>query len=655
MSKTLQELKQAALDIKRSTAPESITAPQLGQLLDDIIEYAYTADESAINELKETVQGLVEKTGRNVVVFVAETNEGSGLSYGLGGGSEALRVMGSGGIRTFTGKTGNVPALIIDGSLIQTGASPEQISTAIKKWLDEHPEATTTVADGSITLVKLSTELQNAIKEGGTAIDSMSGGFILSEVAAGLKLALGLDLEKEDGTIITDWREDIIIPFATHLTGGAMSPQHVLAIENVQQDIEEVLKPDLQSAVQSAQNAERNVGELSRNFTSIEEALEGVSSETANAILISLLKNQLKSKIPTTEEDGFFVPDVNGNIGMKYDAQGLDFAELAPHAQDLLKEMFSNGNANGFINVKESGVYIIDNFGRIGADLTKGKFANKEEEKEYDFIVFAGQSNMAGRGVTSDEHPEGYPLITEGYEYNSSKSLNSITLAQEPFGTEMFSSTNATKQGTMIVSFMNAYFNSTGVPVIGMLSALGGTYISEWVEGGRCFANMRANINNAFMCFRNRNIKIRHKYIVWCQGEAEAEAGSGLDAEAYKSSLVSMFNSLKNSCGIEKLFVVRIGNRNPTDNASNAGKYKTMINLQTEICQQTEDIVMASCGFAGMLERGLMKDAFHYYQQAYNEVGNDAGRNVAFYVNTGIEPTMIDTETNQLYYSHKLR
>lgn len=44
-------------------------------------------------------------------------------------------------------------------SKIKTGITPEAISNAVDDWLDDHPEATTTVEDGSITAAKLSQDL----------------------------------------------------------------------------------------------------------------------------------------------------------------------------------------------------------------------------------------------------------------------------------------------------------------------------------------------------------------------------------------------------------------------------------------------------------------------------------------------------------------
>ena len=44
--------------------------------------------------------------------------------------------------------TGTIVGLI---KSLAPGVEPGQIETAVNSWLDDHPEATTTVQDGSIT------------------------------------------------------------------------------------------------------------------------------------------------------------------------------------------------------------------------------------------------------------------------------------------------------------------------------------------------------------------------------------------------------------------------------------------------------------------------------------------------------------------------
>ena len=43
------------------------------------------------------------------------------------------------------------------------------------------------------------------------------------------------------------------------------------------------------------------------------------------------------------------------------------------------------------------------------------------------------------------------------------------------------------------------------------------------------------------------------------------------------------------------------------------------------------EFVMVSRSFKTFAAKGLMKDRFHYLQPAYNEVGEEAGKNVAAY------------------------
>ena len=54
--------------------------------------------------------------------------------------------------------------------------------------------------------------------------------------------------------------------------------------------------------------------------------------------------------------------------------------------------------------------------------------------------------------------------------------------------------------------------------------------------------------------------------------------------------------------------------------------------MQEAIAAERTDWTVVSRAFATMRERGLMKDDFHYYQQAYNEVGTQSGQAAAAYV-----------------------
>ncbi|MNP83806.1 hypothetical protein D3C76_1828530 [compost metagenome] len=65
---------------------------------------------------------------------------------------------------------------------------------------------------------------------------------------------------------------------------------------------------------------------------------------------------------------------------------------------------------------------------------------------------------------------------------------------------------------------------------------------------------------------------------------------------------------------------------------------------QTNVCQTCEHAVLVSAKFASMAAEGLMKDPFHYVQEAYNIVGDEAGSNTAVHILTGKEPYIEDTQ-----------
>ena len=271
-----------------------------------------------------------------------------------------------------------------------------------------------------------------------------------------------------------------------------------------------------------------------------------------------------------------------------------------------------------------------------------------------DLFMFMGQSNMAGRGITSDEHPEKAPTMIKGagYEYRAVSDDTKLFNVEEPFGKNEnvigAIDDGQDKTGSMVTSFVNAYYANNGnIPVIAVSASQGGTLSSQWVANSAKLNDAINRLHKAVEYLKNNGYSIRHKYMVWCQGESDAD--SNYSRETWTGNFNSMLSSML-SAGIEKCFLVRIGNCNISGSED---RYKNMISWQTEMAQTNKNVVMVSCDYAGMKKRGLMKDEFHYYQAGYNECGTYAGINTAYYVTTGKEPIMYDTEDSSLYYSHK--
>ena len=169
-------------------------------------------------------------------------------------------------------------------------------------------------------------------------------------------------------------------------------------------------------------------------------------------------------------------------------------------------------------------------------------------------------------------------------------------------------------------------------------------------------------LDTAEQYFSHHAVSIRHRFVLWCQGETDGDLGTS--PEAYEEGFLSLRSALLTH-GMEHLFLIRIGCFNdmsqkagsPDDrsrkdaalrNAASsfsvpgnaAGRdqkqtvpdYAPIRAAQEHLALTCPDVTMVSRLFSGMREQGLMKDAFHYYQHAYNLVGEDAGRHAAEYV-----------------------
>lgn len=272
---------------------------------------------------------------------------------------------------------------------------------------------------------------------------------------------------------------------------------------------------------------------------------------------------------------------------------------------------------------------------------SKGLIGDRQEEeaKVVDLVIFMGQSNMAGRGVAAEA-----PVVQEGhgYEFRAVSDPTKLYPIAEPFGVNenrgVISET--TKTGSLVSAFAESYYSHTGVPIVGVSAAQGGKSIDFWATGGDALNETIARYNAAKTYLEENDYTVRHQYMVWLQGEADGKGG--MTTDAYKIKLENLFIQMKKQ-GVEKAMVIRIGERQ-----NNTTVHDAIILAQTELCRTHNDFVLINGMLAG-IEGSAMKDDAHFKQSTYNEVGADAGKNMAYYVNTGMEPYFFDPEYNNFY------
>ena len=252
--------------------------------------------------------------------------------------------------------------------------------------------------------------------------------------------------------------------------------------------------------------------------------------------------------------------------------------------------------------------------------------------KRVDIVIFMGQSNIAGRGMTSQQWTEAAPAVTEGagWEYRAISDPSKLYPIEEPFGVHEnlngYIDDGSKKTGSLVSAFINAYYAGNGkVPTVAVSASKGGTAIAGWSGNGAYLFDALHRLKSAQDFVAQSDKTVRHIYAVWCQGETDADIHTS--KEEYVNGFTNMVAQLKKA-GVEKVLMISIGHINDD---SQRDLYEEMIVWQAELAAQNPDVVMVSDDFVTMRERGLMKDIFHYYQAGYNECGEIAGKNAALY------------------------
>lgn len=239
---------------------------------------------------------------------------------------------------------------------------------------------------------------------------------------------------------------------------------------------------------------------------------------------------------------------------------------------------------------------------------------------------------MAGRGISCERFPDVPPALIPdaGMEFRAVSDPFTLHKIAEPFGAAENNPSGINepgmKTGSLVTSFVNSYYKLTDLPVLGISASKGGSSISMWQGKDDYLSDALKRLSSAqdFCC--RHGITLRHQFLLWCQGETDGDHNLPGDeyVKLFTNTLRLFFNS-----GIEHCFLIGIGEYNG-ERADIS--YREIREAQYALCSTQTDVTLVCRAFETMKARGLMKDAFHYYQAGYNEAGAIAGRCCGEYV-----------------------
>jgi hypothetical protein len=250
--------------------------------------------------------------------------------------------------------------------------------------------------------------------------------------------------------------------------------------------------------------------------------------------------------------------------------------------------------------------------------------------KEADLILFMGQSNMSGAGGHGADAPQ---LIKgAGYEYRAITMPSELCVLEEPFGQnehkEGFLDDRGLLErgGSLVTSFVNAYYKETKERVVAVSASRGSAQISSF--NNYLVEDVIERLESAKETMMNQGVNIRHIYMVWFQGETDAYVGTTSDQ--YVGGMQNLLHTLQ-PYGVERCFLIQIGQVMMGGEVIDTSYIQS---VQENLCAGDENFFLASTLPKEISEPPYMEDGVHFTQAGLNLIGEDAGKAAGEYVRT---------------------
>ena len=259
-----------------------------------------------------------------------------------------------------------------------------------------------------------------------------------------------------------------------------------------------------------------------------------------------------------------------------------------------------------------------------------------------DLVIFMGQSNMSGTGGNVDYAPK----VAEGhgYEFRAISDPTRLYPIEEPFG--LYENTQGAivdlpiaKNGSLVSAFAGKYYELTGVPIVAVSASAGGRDTNFWmskpVQDDYSERQKRAQV-----WLESNDYYIRKQYVVWLQGESDAE--DGITTEQYNQNMDNIIRPLFIG-GVQKVFMI-------TPGRTITGKYfyDSVVYAQINMCRTSGYYALATT-VLNSVSTEYMRDEFHYNQTVLNVVGREAAESAAYYTINRKEKCLYNYRDNDIY------
>ncbi|MEQ2877199.1 sialate O-acetylesterase [Enterococcus asini] len=242
----------------------------------------------------------------------------------------------------------------------------------------------------------------------------------------------------------------------------------------------------------------------------------------------------------------------------------------------------------------------------------------RKTDKVVELIIFAGQSNMAGRGTAALA-----PKITKerAWEFRAVSDPTKLYPLTEQFG---YLENNPAgiwepgmKTGSMVTSFVEMYLTDSEKTVVALSTSKGGSSITEWQPGSAYYRDLLERIHKAKSWLTQAGYQVERVTFLWLQGETDGDLKRS--ADEYQGLATTFFQSLLEK-DVDEIFVLEIGNQRDEPDL-----YLPIRQAQRNL-GALERVTFVPTSLASMRENGHMIDLFHYDQYAYNLLGKEVAQ-----------------------------